>query len=144
MKRMSHIFFFSEQCQYSTEAYTLIKKIGVNKFRFVNVLEQEYIPPDIDRVPALLTNTKQLLFEQELFDFLFKLLDVEPFMINEMGQLSDKYSYMDNTNPVIDHSYKFLDKDDPIITPTDEDNKKILNYEEYLQQRDNDLKVLTK
>jgi hypothetical protein len=144
MKGMSHIFFFSEQCKYSTEAYTLIKKIGINKFRYVNVLEQEHIPPDIDRVPALLTNEKQLLFEQDLFDFLYRTLDVEPFMINEMGQISDKYSYMDNTHQIIDHSYKFLDKEDHIITPTEEDNKKILNYEDYLQQRDNDLKVLSK
>jgi hypothetical protein len=69
--------------------------------------------------------------------------DVDPFMINEMGKMSDKYSYMDNTNQVIDHNYKFLNREERIITPNEEDNKKIVNYDDYLAQRDNDLKVFT-
>jgi hypothetical protein len=140
---MSHIIFLSDKCKYSSEAYTLIKKIGVDKFKFVNVEEQQFLPDEIDRVPAILTAEKKLLFDQELFEFLYKMQDVDPFMINEMGQISDKYSYMDNTHQVIDHNYKFLNKEERIITPSEEDNKKIVNYDEYLQQRDNDLKVFT-
>lgn len=140
---MSHIIFFSEKCKYSSEAYSLIRKIGVDKFKFVNVEEQEFLPNEIDRVPAILTAEKKLLFEQELFEFLYKMQDVDPFMINEMGQISDKYSYMDNTNQVIDHNYKFLNREERIITPNEEDNKKIVNYDDYLAQRDNDLKVFT-
>lgn len=140
---MSHIIFLSEKCKYSSEAYSLIRKIGVDKFKFVNVEEQEFLPNEIDRVPAILTAEKKLLFEQELFEFLYKMQDVDPFMINEMGQMSDKYSYMDNTNQVIDHNYKFLNREERIITPNEEDNKKIVNYDDYLAQRDNDLKVFT-
>lgn len=140
---MSHIIFLSDKCKYSSEAYSLIKKIGIDKFKFVNVEEQQFLPDEIDRVPAILTVEKKLVFEQELFDFLYKMQDVDPFMINEMGQISDKYSYMDNTHQIIDHNYKFLNKEERIITPSEEDNKKIVNYDEYLQQRDNDLKVFT-
>jgi hypothetical protein len=140
---MSHIIFLSEKCKYSSEAYSLIRKIGVDKFKFVNVEEQEVLPNEIDRVPAILTAEKKLLFEQELFEFLYKMQDVDPFMINEMGQMSDKYSYMDNTNQVIDHNYKFLNREERIMTPNEEDNKKIVNYDDYLAQRDNDLKVFT-
>jgi hypothetical protein len=140
---MSHIIFLSEKCKYSSEAYSLIRKIGVNKFKFVNVEEQEVLPKEIDRVPAILTAEKKLLFDQELFEFLYKMQDVDPFMINEMGKMSDKYSYMDNTNQVIDHNYKFLNREERIITPNEEDNKKIVNYDDYLAQRDNDLKVFT-
>ena len=140
---MSHIIFLSEKCKYSSEAYSLIRKIGVDKFKFVNVEEQEVLPKEIDRVPAILTAEKKLLFEQELFEFLYKMQDVDPFMINEMGQMSDKYSYMDNTNQVIDHNYKFLNREERIMTPNEEDNKKIVNYDDYLAQRDNDLKVFT-
>ena len=140
---MSHIIFLSEKCKYSSEAYSLIRKIGVDKFKFVNVEEQEFLPNEIDRVPAILTVEKKLLFEQELFEFLYKMQDVDPFMINEMGQMSDKYSYMDNTNQVIDHNYKFLNREERIMTPNEEDNKKIVNYDDYLAQRDNDLKVFT-
>ena len=140
---MSHIIFLSEKCKYSSEAYSLIRKIGVDKFKFVNVEEQEVLPKEIDRVPAILTAEKKLLFDQELFEFLYKMQDVDPFMINEMGQMSDKYSYMDDTNQVIDHNYKFLNREERIITPNEEDNKKIVNYDDYLAQRDNDLKVFT-
>lgn len=139
---MSHIYFFSENCKFSIEAYEHIKKIGVSKFKFVNIDDKHHtLPPEIDRVPAIISKDKELLFEQQLFDFLYKLMDVEPFMINEMGKLSDKYSYMDSS--VIDHSYQFLNKNTAIMTPTEEENRKIINYEQYLQERDNDLKVFT-
>lgn len=55
---MSHIIFLSEKCKYSSEAYSLIRKIGVDKFKFVNVEEQEFLPNEIDRVPAILTAEK--------------------------------------------------------------------------------------
>ena len=64
-------------------------------------------------------------------------------MINEIGNtLSDKYSYMDDSGVTMNHVYQFLDKDSEIITPTEEDSKKIINYEQIIKERDQDLQRL--
>lgn len=138
------IFFFSENCQHCAEAYKLIKKIGVAHFLFVNVdQDSEKIPPFIDRVPCILTKDNKCIVEQGLFTYLNEQLNIEPYMINEMGQtLSDRYSYMDDSGTTMNHVYHFLDKDTQIITPTEEDSKKIINYEEIIKERDQDLQML--
>ena len=138
------IFFFSENCQHCIEAYELIKKIGVSYFLFVNVdKDVEKIPQFIDRVPCILTKDNKCIVEEGLFTYLNEQLNIEPYMINEMGNtLSDKYSYMDDSGVTMNHVYQFLDKDSEIITPTEEDSKKIINYEQIIKERDQDLQRL--
>ena len=66
-------------------------------------------------------------------------------MINEMGNtLSDRYSYMDDSGTTMNHVYQFLDKEQPIITPTEEDSNKIINYDQIIKERDQDLQMLSK
>lgn len=142
------ILFFSQKCQHCHEALNLIEKIGKDKFIFRNVdVPNIPIPPQVDRVPCLATNDRKLYMEETLFSFLKSKMqsDIQPFMINEMGSgLSDNYSYMDESGANLDHSFQFLNKDFRINTTTNEDdNKRIVNYEQFLAERDNDLKLLT-
>ena len=113
---------------------------------FKDVEKEENLPDIIDRVPTLLTQNEDkinIYVEDNLVKYLLEMLNVEPFMVNEMGNsLSDKYSYMDNSGVKLDHSYQFLDKDNKINTPSESDNNKIINYDKYVAERDNDLKLI--
>lgn len=148
MTSQPNVFFFSLRCMHCKEAYELIQKIGVSKFVFQNIDEIDNIPSIIDRVPCLLSNEKKMYTEDALFAYLKSLLNVEPFMINEMGgSLSDNYSYMDNSGGQLNHEFQFLNgnnADFKIITPSDGDMKKIINYDQFLAERDNDLKIMNR
>ena len=139
---MKSVFFYSEKCVYCKEAYDLIQKIGVDKFVFVNVENESQIPDIIDRVPMIMTQDKMILKDQELFNHLLKQSNIEPFMVHEMGgSLSDRYSYVDNSSMELDHSYSYIDKEYKINTPSESDSKKIINYDQFIAERDNDLKL---
>jgi len=140
---MNNIFFYSEKCQYCKEAYDLIKTIGLDKFIFKDI-DKEDVPDIVDRVPTVLRseNNKIMVYcEENLFKYLNEMLNIEPFMINEMGGISDKYSYMDNSGVNLDHAYQFLDKESTIITPTESDTNKIINYDKFIADRDNDIQI---
>jgi hypoxanthine phosphoribosyltransferase len=49
---------------------------------------------------------------------------------------------MDDSGVTMNHVYQFLDKESEIITPTEEDSKKIINYEQIIKERDQDLQRL--
>jgi hypothetical protein len=140
------IFFYSKRCTHSLHAIETINKVGKDRFILIDVESEQDIPEFIDRVPAILTSGKKTLFEDELINYLKSSTHVkdgkeaEPFMVNEMSGLSDKYSYMDDSVTVMDLGFEFLDNPSKIITPNEEDNNKIINYEEALNKRDNDLK----
>lgn len=143
------IFFFSEKCIHCKEAFSLIEKIGKDKFVFRCVdVPSIPIPPQVDRVPCLATSDRKLYMEDTLFNYLKSRLqsDIQPFMIKEMGSsMSDNYSYMDESGANLDHSFQFLNQDFKINTaPNEEDNRRIVNYEQFVAERDNDLKLLTK
>ena len=127
----------------------MIEKIGKDKFVFRCVdVPNIPIPPQVDRVPCLATNDRKLYMEDTLFNYLKSRLqsDIQPFMIKEMGSsMSDNYSYMDESGANLDHSFQFLNQDFKINTaPNEEDNRRIVNYEQFVAERDNDLKLLTK
>ena len=135
------IFFFSQKCMFCKEAYDLIQKIGVKHFVFVNVDVDDNIPKFIDRVPSILSSEKKVFVDTGLFSYLSSKLSIDPFMINEMAKSSDTYSYIDDSQQ-LNHSYEFINNPSKIITPTENDVKKILSYEDIMQNRDNDLKVI--
>lgn len=144
---MNRIFYYSEKCSYCKEAFEMINKIGVEKFVFKDIEQEKDIPNIIDRVPTLLTsenNNVDIYYEEKLFKYLDDMLHIEPFMVNEMGSgLSDKYSYVDNSGLNLDHAYQFLDKETKINTPSESDNNKIINYDKFVSERDNDLKIMS-
>ena len=140
---MNNIFYYSEKCQYCKEAYNIIKMIGLEKFLFKDI-DKEDIPDIVDRVPTILrseNNNIVVYYENKLFEYLNEMMNIEPFMINEMGGLSDKYSYMDNSGINLDHAYQFIDKESKIITPTETDTNKIINYDKFVTERDNDILI---
>nr|QOI90446.1 hypothetical protein HWQ62_00310 [Pyramimonas orientalis virus] len=141
---MSIVFFYSEQCNHCKDAYDLIKKVGVDKFIFKDVEKESSLPDGIDRVPSILTKEMNVHTEDNLFRYLLELMNIEPFMVNEMGKtLSDTYSYIDDSGVKLDHSFQFLDKDVKINTPSESDNNKIINYDKFIAERDNDLKIIS-
>jgi glutaredoxin len=136
-----NVFFYSEKCEHCKDAYALIKKIGIDKFIFKDVEKDTDLPPMIYRVPSVLTSEMKVYVDDDLFRFLLELENIEPFMVNEMGNtLSDSYSYVDNSGVKLDHSFQFLDKNVKINTPSESDNNKIINYDKFISERDNDLK----
>lgn len=138
------IFYFSEKCMYCKKAFELIKKDGNDKYFFVNVEHEENVPNTIDRVPTIVSSeNRKIYMDDELFFYLMRKINIEPFMVHEMGgTISDRYSYIDNSGVTLDHAYQFLDKDNRINTPSESDTKKILSYDQYVAQRDNDLKII--
>lgn len=145
---MNSVFFYSDKCKHCKEAYELIQQIGLEKFLFKDIDKENNLPDIIDRVPSLITydsdNNIVVYVENELFEYLMNMLNVEPFMINEMGStISDSYSYMDNSGVKLNHAFQFLDKDVQITTPSESDYNKIINYDKYVAERDNDLKLMT-
>ena len=143
---MNNIFFFSQRCEFCREAYSIIKQIGVDKFNLIDVDVSENNPPQsINRVPCVINNENEIYFDEELFTYLNEMLNIEPFMVNEMGStLSDKYSYVNESGVNLDHSFQFLDKDTKINTPSEADTNKIISYDDYISQRDKDLKMIHK
>lgn len=140
---MNNVFFYSEKCSHCKEAYEQIKKIGVDKFVFKDIDKENELPDIIDRVPSVLTNEMKVYIESELFQYLSEMLNIEPYVINEMGgKLSDKYSYMDNSGVKLNHVFQFLDNNEKILTPSETDANKIMNYDKFISERDNDLKII--
>lgn len=141
------IYFYSERCDWCRKANSMIEQIGAKKFLFVNATAPAHpLPPFVDRVPMILTQDKRVMADDALFEYLSRKLDVAPFMIKEMAGLSDSYSYISSESPNgavgVDHSYDFIaGAPKMIITPSkEEDRERILNYEQFVSERDNDLK----
>jgi hypothetical protein len=143
---MKQIFFYSQKCDYCKEAYELLEKIGLNNFILICIEKENKIPPFIDRVPTLMLppqteNTKpQILFESDLFTFLYNKLNIPPFMKNEMGDsISDNYSYI-NGDVELDHNFSFLNKnDETMITNPEEKSNNSISFDKLLESRTKDL-----
>lgn len=148
---MKQIFFFSNHCKFCQEAYNLINKIGKDNFVFVCIDTEKNIPPFIDRVPVLMLppktqNTKpEILYEKELFQYLYEKSNVSPFMKHEIGNsISDSYSYINNDGE-LDHSFSYLDKNsDIMITNEEKTSDKSIDYDRLLQERSKDLDDILK
>lgn len=147
---MSYILFISNKCEHCRELLTMIKNMENTKVE-IQVMDIKNIsgklPDFIDRVPLMLIeNEGKIIHDEELFEFVkSNEKTVEPFMINEMNGLSDRYSFMEDKQ--LDHGYVFLDRGEPLITNNEnvsEEQHKILNYDSYMEQRDADIKKIFK
>ena len=147
---MSCILFISNKCDHCRELLTIINNMKNTKveIQVVNIKNMNgKLPEFIDRVPLLLLqNEGKVIHDEELFEFVkSNEKTVEPFMINEMNGLSDRYSFMEDKQ--LDHGYVFLDRGEPLITNNEnvsEERSKILNYDSYMEQRDKDIKNIFK
>lgn len=147
---MSYILFISNKCEYCIELLKMMNNMEKTKveIQVVNIKNMGgKIPAFIDRVPLLLNqNEGKIIHDEELFEFVkSNEKTIEPFMINEMNGLSDRYSFMEDKQ--LDHGYVFLDRGDQLITNNEnvsEENNKIINYDSYIEQRDNDIKNIFK
>jgi hypothetical protein len=136
------VIFVSRDCEWCKQAIALVSPKDANRYLMVDVANAPNLPKCVDRVPTLLSHEKKLYQDDALFDYLRARNEVNPFMIKEMSGLSDCYSYLgDDTNTNgMSHAYNFLSEGDSTIpTPTDEDKERIVNYDQFIAQRDNDL-----
>ena len=148
---MSYILFISKKCEYCNELIELISELGDLKIdiNVVDIQNLPKIPSFLDRVPLLFVeDTGKVFHDEELFEFIKQnQKSVEPFMIDEMKGLSDKYSFMEEKQ--LDHGYVFLDREEQSITKIDDktsqsENKRILDYDKYIENRDSDIQQIFK
>lgn len=138
------ILFTSTRCKWCAEALSIVRRIGEDAFLLVDVDHPGMTtPPFLDRVPMLLTSTSKVYVDDELFKLLRSRVPVDPFMINEMHGLSDAYSYLGKDGEAeegIRHAYNFLGGvEEPLVNPHDDSHDRIVNYDTFIQERDNDL-----
>ena len=147
---MSCILFISKKCSHCKDLLTMIENMENTKVK-IQIIDIKNIsgklPDFIDRVPLLLIeNEGKIIHDEKLFEFIqSNEKTIEPFMINEMKGLSDRYSFMEDKQ--LDHGYVFLDRGEPLITNNEnvsEEKNKILNYDSYMEQRDADIKNIFK
>jgi len=147
---MSCILFISNKCSHCIELLKMMNNMENMKveIQVVNIKNMSgKIPDFIDRVPLLLIqNERKIIHDEELFDFIkSNEKTIEPFMINEMIGLSDRYSFMEDKQ--LDHGYVFLDRGDQLITNNEnvsDETSKIINYDLYMEERDKDIKNIFK
>ena len=144
---MSGVLFISNKCNHCMEIVNIIENMNEMTFKInvIDIRNMQQIPTFIDRVPLLLIESEnKILHDEELFEFVKKCeKTIEPFMINEMHGLSDRYSFMgEEEEQKLDHQYVFLENGDPIITSntvSDDDSEKIKNYDKFIEDRDKDI-----
>jgi hypothetical protein len=147
---MTGVLFISNKCTYCMELVHMIDGMSDMNFKIdvIDIKNMQKLPGFIDRVPLLLIEKdNKLLHDEELFEFVKKCeKTIEPFMINEMRGLSDRYSFMgEEEEQKLDHQYVFLENGDPIITSStlsEEENKKLLDYDRFLEARDKDINTI--
>lgn len=148
--KMSYILFISNRCEHCRDLLTIMNNMQEMKVK-IDVIDIKNmsgkLPEFIDRVPLMLIQSEgKVLHDEELFEFVkSNEKTVEPFMINEMNGLSDRYSFMEDKQ--LDHGYVFLDRGEPLITNNEnvsEESSKILNYDKYMEQRDADIQSIFK
>lgn len=144
------ILFTSARCKWCAEALDIARRIGAGGFLVVDVDQPNVVtPPFLDRVPMLLTASSRVYADDELFRLLRSRVPVDPFMVNEMHGLSDAYSYLGDEGGGdavgIRHAYNFLGgQEEPLVSAQDSSHDRIVNYEKFVQERDNDLNSILK
>lgn len=160
MSNNKHLLFFSNYCNFSKEAMTVITKQNLKKhFMFINVdSNREKLPVFVDRVPLVYTSKKEIVTDSGVFefiDFLYKqvLDNVQPFSLSEMSStLSDQFSFIESTNSNKSNgSYVSLNDDFHIDTPQEADthnniqgNGESSSLDRFISERDMDIqRILT-
>ena len=144
------IVFVSHKCPFSADIVKLIKETELKvKINIVDIQSLDKIPSFVDRVPLLFTQDEKVYHDEALFDYIqSQEVVVEPFMLNEMQGLSDYYSFMgEDEDKKLDHVYSYLDKEEELITSTtvnEGDSDRIVNYDQYIESRADDIKDIFK
>lgn len=160
MSQTNNILFFSSHCAFCEEVIAYISKHGMKSY-FVLVSvdspqNRQRIPPQIDRVPALLIRDQGVvLFEDEITDFI-RVKDPEPDiapMEQPMSGFSESFSFIEgadedtNNISVASKNYSLFGQEQQITTPDDDgtsktkpDNNNILDR--YMSQRANDVSTI--
>jgi hypothetical protein len=146
------ILFYSSYCQFSRDIINyIVKKDLKPNFVFIPVeSNKDRIPPQVDRVPALLLGqTGHIIFEDDILQFINTLCeDVEP-QEHLSSAYSDNFSFIEgedmnsNTSTSLCKNFAIFGNEQRIHTPEEEgvtksENNKMLDT--YKNQRDVDIK----
>ncbi len=168
---MKDLFFYSNLCEYSKNLLINIQKRNCrDMFYFVCVDQTNVrIPSQIDRVPAILTKTSNVLFDDDVLKYIetfchmnqrenktenpeiLKKDDVAPFSISsDMNNYTDNFTFLDEN--AADHrlmGFGYISQPNPNVvslTPQSNDSEKKAKlddaYEKYVADRDADIKKL--
>jgi hypothetical protein len=156
-----HILFYSNFCQYSKEVLGIATKRNLNDlFLFVSVDNVTLkLPNFVQSVPTIYTTEKDVLVDNEVFEFVNKLQlagDVEPFaLFCAPNSISDTFSFIegsieqptDGHNELLGGGRSFVyinDSEHSIITPKEADGDSKFDqksFESYMAQRDNAIQM---
>ena len=130
-----HVLFYSNFCQFSKELIgEILKKNLRPMFVLISVDQNKHsLPPFVDRVPMIVSNKKELVYDDALHPFLDSLYkkddnrEILPFMtMTSRGAFSDTFSFVDDQSspeygmPI---GFVFLGQEDKINTPKDEERQ---------------------
>ena len=150
------IIFYSNQCIPSKQLLSILTKNSIeNNFRLICIDEKNVnLPNYLTKVPTLVTKNKNILVEDDLFNYINELLkkntnkdDIDAYFPELSNGFSDSYSYLDDGNKSHAHTFSYLDMNLPqITTPDDKDystnNKKKgdnSDYDRLLKERESDI-----
>lgn len=155
-----HLLFFSNFCHYSKDLMNIVVKKNVkNMFLFINVddIGKKYtLPPVVDRVPMIITNTKVVVTDDQILEFLDAIApreeSISPFSLETGGFFSDNFSTIDGKDDCSDDFCRgFLrlnaqeSKVDPsaaemFVSKDEKSDKSTAAYDRLLSERDQDIK----
>lgn len=149
MSGQKPILFYSSVCQFSRELINLIiKKDLKQSFIFISVdANKNRIPPQIDRVPALLLpSTGNVLFEDDIMNFINPPeADIMP-LDNLSSAYSDNFSFLGEDEPnLAARNFALFGNEQRIECPDEEGVSKTDNMKQLdgiKNQRDNDVKSI--
>jgi glutaredoxin-related protein len=160
MSQVNNIMFVSGHCSFCEDVIAYINKHGMKShFLFVsvdNAQNRQRMPPQIDRVPALLIRDKGVvLFEDEIMKFI-RVKDTEPDiapMEQPASGFSENFSFIEGADDSLDtisvasKNYSLFGQEQQITTPEDDgttkskpDNSNMLDR--YMSQRANDVSAI--
>lgn len=149
------VLFYSNYCVYSKQLMVDLNKLNL-KDTFVMICVENYkrsIPPNIDRVPTIMTTSGEILCDDDIAMYLDSRIsrEVDPGTSNHVHDPEDLFShtnagfaYLDDDSRGNGGAYGIFGDDQHIETPEEDGNKSndtTINYERYKASRDADMSV---
>ena len=151
------LIFLSNYCNHCKELFTLLTKYNLqNNFHIISIDDENVnLPPYIDRVPTLITSQKNILVDDNLFNYIHSIVkkntqptvpEIEAYFPELNSGFSDGYSYLDTENKPHAHTFSYLDNSNfKIETPDDTNFNNVKKrgdsseYEKLLAEREKEV-----
>lgn len=142
------ILFYSKQCLYCNDLFQLMKKnnVNMNNFMLVCIDDLQSIPQGIVAVPTLVLQSKNnaILVDEELFGYINEKKELGSFVT----KYSNSFSFLDDEDDgfsISSFSNRTVKSPADFSDPVDKssDNKKDMQIDKLIAERDKDIKNIT-